>query len=89
VSTNSDREVRLPDGVALHARPAGLFVKTALKYRSQVWVAAGGREADAKSIMSVLGLGAKGGSSLTVRALGDDAEAAVDALAVCVAGLVE
>jgi phosphocarrier protein len=79
----------LPDGIALHARPAGLFVKTALKYRARVWVRTDGREADAKSIMGVLGLGAKGGTNLTVRAEGEDAEAAVEALAVCVAALVE
>ena len=45
------------------------------------------READAKSLLSVLALGAKGGTTLRLRADGDDAPVAVDALAGCVAGL--
>jgi phosphotransferase system HPr (HPr) family protein len=86
---SSDREVALPGGVALHARPAGAFVKTALRFRSRVWVAAGDRETDAKSIMGVLALGAGGGALLRLRAEGDDATEALEALAVCVAGLLE
>jgi phosphotransferase system HPr (HPr) family protein len=54
-----------------------------------VVVAANGREADAKSLMSVLALGAKGGSTLTLRAEGEEASGAVQALADCIAGLVE
>jgi phosphotransferase system HPr (HPr) family protein len=52
-------------------------------------VSAGGRDADAKSLLSVLALGAKGGTPLELRADGDDAPRAVDALAVCVSGLVD
>ncbi|MDQ6774355.1 MAG: HPr family phosphocarrier protein [Candidatus Dormibacteraeota bacterium] len=82
-------EVALPGSVALHARPAGLFVKTAMRFQSQVRVAAGGKAADAKSILAVLALGATGGTPLTLTAEGPDAGAALDALAACVAGLVE
>ena len=77
----------MPDQVALHARPAGRFVKTAAGFRSRVTVAVNGRQADAKSILSVLALGARGGVALTIRAEGDDAEDAVGALAECVMGL--
>lgn len=79
----------LPAAVALHARPAATFVKTAMRFRSRVSVGANGKTADAKSILSVLALGAKGGTSLQLNADGDDAGAALDALAACVAGLVE
>jgi phosphocarrier protein HPr len=89
VPASSDTEARLPDGVDLHARPAADFVRAALGFDADVWVAANGREADAKSLMSVLALGAKGGSTLLLRAEGDDAAAAVGALAGCVAALVE
>ena len=84
---SSERLVSMPDQVALHARPAGQFVKTAAGFRSRVTVAANGKVADAKSILSVLGLGARGGVALTIRAEGDDADAAVGALADCVTGL--
>ena len=56
---------------------------------SKIVVAANGREADAKSILSVLGLGATAGTTLLVRADGEDAAAALDALAESLAGVVE
>ena len=81
--------VALPDGVALHARPAGLFVKTAMRFQSRVTVAVDGRVVDAKSILAVLALGAHGGTVLRLGAEGEDAPAALDALAGCVSNLVE
>lgn len=81
---SSDVTVTLPQSIALHARPAGLFVKTALKFQSRVTVAVDGKVADAKSILAVLALGAEGGTSLRLTAEGDDAASALDALATCV-----
>jgi phosphocarrier protein HPr len=77
----------LPAGVDLHARPAAQFVRLAMGFRARIVVAAGEREVDAKSLLSVLSLGAKGGSSLRLAADGEDAPGAVAALAACVAGL--
>jgi phosphotransferase system HPr (HPr) family protein len=79
--------VRLPDTVDLHARPAADFVRTAMGFASSVQVAAGEREVDAKSLLSVLALGAKGGTELRLTAEGDDAAAALDALSARVATL--
>jgi phosphotransferase system HPr (HPr) family protein len=81
--------VTLPADVALHARPAATFVKTAMRFRSRVTVGVNGRVADAKSILAVLALGATGGTPLVLGAEGEDAPAALDALAACVSGLVE
>jgi phosphotransferase system HPr (HPr) family protein len=75
--------------VALHARPAGAFVKTALRFGSRLTVASDGKVADAKSILAVLALGAPGGTVLRLSAEGDDAAAALDALAACVTSLSE
>ncbi len=86
---SSEVQVAMPGDVALHARPAGQFVKTAMRFRSQIQVAAGDKEADAKSILSVLALGAKGGALLTLTATGDDAANALNALAACVSDLTE
>ena len=72
--------VTLPDGVDLHARPAADFVRTAMGFAAAIQVGAGGREADAKSLLSVLALGAKGGTELRLTAAGDDAGQALDAL---------
>ena len=66
----------------LHARPASLFVQKAAKYKSTIKVKKDGKEANAKSIISVLSLGASFGSEISIIADGPDAEEAV-------AGLVE
>lgn len=79
----------MPGAVALHARPAATFVKTALRFRSRVTVGVNGKKADAKSILAVLALGATGGTVLQLMADGEDAPAALDALAACVSNLVE
>jgi phosphocarrier protein HPr len=81
--------VALPAAVALHARPAATFVKTAVRFRSRVSVGVDGKVADAKSILAVLALGATAGTRLRLQAEGEDAPAALDALAACIAGLVE
>ena len=79
--------VTLPDGVALHARPAADLVRAASKLQVQVTVAANGKRANARSILEVLALGATGGTELTLSAGGPDAEAAVRTLGVVVAEL--
>lgn len=89
VPANSEIEVALPNDVALHARPAANFVKTAMRFRSRVTVGVNGRTADAKSILAVLALGATGGTQLMLSADGEDADAALRALASCVSTLVE
>src|ERR1700757_2599554 len=85
----ADMQVVLPNNVDLHARPAANFVRTAMRFSAQVTVALGEREVDAKSLLSILALGAKRGSSLRLRARGDDAAAAGDALRATVADLRE
>jgi phosphocarrier protein HPr len=85
----SSESVTLPSGVALHARPAATFVKTALKFQSRLTVGTDGKVADAKSILAVLALGAVGGTMLRLSAEGDDAREALTALATCVSGLIE
>ena len=86
---SSESTVALPEGVALHARPAATFVKTALRFSSRTTVALNGRVADAKSILAVLALGAVGGTVLHLSAEGEDAPDALAALSSCVSGLIE
>jgi phosphocarrier protein HPr len=81
VLASSDVAIVLPDGVDLHARPAGVFVKTAMRFSARIVVAHNGKTADAKSILAVLALGATGGTTLRLHAEGDDADAALQALA--------
>jgi phosphotransferase system HPr (HPr) family protein len=87
VPTSSETVVALPAGVDLHARPAADFVRTAIGFRAEIAVGANGKEANAKSLLAVLALGARGGTALRLRADGDDAGSALDALSGCLAAL--
>lgn len=71
--------------LGLHARACALFVKTASKYRSDVFVSRDDLEVNGKSIMGVMMLAAGKGSVITLSADGPDAEAALDGLATLVA----
>ena len=71
----------------LHARPAADFVRTAMGFGASITVGANGREADAKSLLSVLALGAKGGTTLSLGPTARTPLAAVEALAGCVCRL--
>ncbi|UYQ60357.1 HPr family phosphocarrier protein [Streptomyces peucetius] len=66
----------------LHARPAAVFVQAAARQPVKVTVARdGGTPVDARSLLSVLALGAKHGDPLVLSAEGDGAEAAIEELA--------
>lgn len=71
--------------LGLHARPAAAFVKVAGRFRAEVTVGRDDMVVNGKSIMGVMTLAAEPGSELTIRAEGDDAQAAADALATLVA----
>ncbi len=69
----------------LHARPAGALAVAAAQFSATVQlIVAGddgvGKEADAKSVLAVMQLGASSGRQVTVRAAGSDAEKAVETL---------
>ena len=66
--------------MGLHARPAALFVQTAQRFRSEISVRHGQRQANAKSITSILTLGANQGAEIELTAEGIDAQQALAAL---------
>ncbi|HET7479105.1 MAG TPA: HPr family phosphocarrier protein [Rubrobacteraceae bacterium] len=77
-----EREVTVVPKEGLHARPAAMFVKEAKRYTStDIVVVKGETEANAKSSLKLMTLGAKHGDTLIIRADGDEEEAAADALA--------
>ena len=80
------RAVVIVNTEGLHARPADMLARTALKYRSGVNVLCRNERVDAKSTLNLLVLGATQGTELIIEAAGDDAEEAVDALVALIAG---
>ncbi len=72
--------------LGLHARACALFVKTASRYKSDVFVSRDDLEVNGKSIMGVMMLAAEEGSTIKVRADGPDERDALVALAELVNG---
>jgi phosphocarrier protein len=80
-----ERSAPIVNRLGLHARPAAEFVKIANRFRAHIVVKKDDLEVNGKSIMGMMMLAAECGSALLIRADGDDAEAAVDALLALVA----
>jgi phosphocarrier protein len=80
-----EREVRIVNKLGIHARPAAEIVKTAGKFKCNITIVRDELEVNAKSIMGVMMLAAEFGATIVLRALGDDAEAALDALSTVIA----
>ena len=78
------RKVKILNQTGLHVRPAGLFVETANRFRSTVRVAAGDREADGRSVLSLMLLELTPGVEIVIRAEGEDEAQAAGALAALV-----
>jgi len=74
------REVVVSHAQGIHARPSHAIVTTAARFQSQVALTVEDRRADAKSILSVMTLGAVQGSRLGIEACGPDAREAAEAL---------
>jgi len=80
-----EKSAPIVNRLGLHARPAAEFVKIANRFRAHIVVRKDDLEVNGKSIMGMMMLAAECGSALLIRADGDDAEAAVDALLALVA----
>jgi len=86
VSGSHTVSVEVPNRLGLHARAAAKLVHLANQFQSQIDVTKGAQVADAKSIMGVLLLCAQQGATITFRATGPDAAAALAALCALVSG---
>jgi phosphocarrier protein len=78
-----ERTTTIRNRLGLHARPAADFVKVAAKFQSEISLGKDGVWVNGKSIMGVMTLAAEFGSTVTVRAEGEDAKHAIEALAQC------
>ena len=76
----TSRTVTVVNQLGLHARAAAKFVHLATRFESQIRVIRDAKTMDGKSIMGILLLAAARGTAITVEAVGNDEQAAVDAL---------
>lgn len=79
------RELLIVNRKGLHARATAKFVQTVERFEARVQVSRCGETVGGESIMGILTLGAGMGSTILVSAVGEDAEAALSAIADLVA----
>lgn len=75
---NKEIIVRCESG--LHNRQATYFVQKANEFSSSIWLESDNRKMNAKSLLGIMSLGIVTGATVTLSAMGPDAEAAVTAL---------
>lgn len=72
--------IKLQNEEGLHARPANLFSKAAMKFKCDIQLLKNGDSSkvfNPKSILSILSMGAVKGDEITIIANGDDEEEAI------------
>jgi phosphocarrier protein len=74
------RDIEIRNKLGLHARAAAKLVHTAARFRSDIKIRKGDEEVDGKSILGILLLAAARGTTITVKANGDDEAEAVEAI---------
>ena len=79
-----ERSVRIENRNGVHARPAAEIVKLAARFKSDITIIRDDLEVKGKSIMGVMMLAAEFGSTVTLRAVGPDSDAAVEQLAILI-----
>ena len=67
-----------PEGI--HARPAGVLVKEAKNFKSEIVVKVNGKSAQATKLMALMSLGVKNGQTITVEVTGEDEDTACEAM---------
>jgi phosphocarrier protein HPr len=76
----ASRTATVASSSGLHSRPAAVFAKAAAASGHTVTVSAKGKQADARSILGVLGLGVGTGDEVVLDVEGAEAERVADEL---------
>lgn len=75
--TGTDTEIPLTNEIGLHARPAALLARAVSDLDAQVTIGFGGKQVDARSVLGLMALGARGGDTIHVSAAGTEAAEAL------------
>ena len=76
-----EQKVKITNPTGLHLRPAGIFCQEAMKFSSKVTFRYNlNSEANAKSVLSVLGACVKSGDEIVIVCDGEDEQVALDTL---------
>jgi len=75
--TEEVAEIELRNEVGLHARPAALLARAINELQAEVVIGFREQEVDARSVLALMALGARGGDRVVVRARGPEAREAL------------
>jgi len=75
-----EHDIEIKNKLGLHARAAAKLVHTAARFRCDIKIRKGDEEVDGKSILGILLLAAGRGTTITIKANGDDEREAVEAI---------
>ena len=73
-------ETEIINKIGMHLRAAGLFVKVATRFDSEIFVVKNGRKANGKSILGLASLAIERGAIITIQIDGGDEGEAREAL---------
>ncbi len=73
-------EHTIKDKLGIHARPAGMLVKVAKEYSSDITISKGDKKAGATKLMALMSLGIKCGDTIEVTVTGEDEVAAANGM---------
>lgn len=74
------KEVKVENETGIHARPASILVDIANKFDSEIKLISNNKEANLKSIISIMSLAIGSGETVEIQADGRDEEEAVEKL---------
>ena len=80
------RTFKIVNRLGLHARPASALVKLAAGFNAEIYVEKEGQRARSTSVIELLLLCGQPGSEITVVAVGEDADQAVEAIGRLIGG---
>ena len=69
-------EYVIKDELGVHARPAGLIVKKAKEFESEIIITKADKSANSKKLIALMGLAIKQGDRITVKISGEDEDKA-------------
>lgn len=70
----------IKDKYGMHARPAGMLVKLAKEYKSEIEICKDGASVNATKLMALMGMNVKCGETVTININGEDEDAALAAV---------
>ena len=77
----SSEAILIPNATGLHARPAAVLANLAKRFSSRILLTRGDDQANAKSVVSIMGLEIAQNDKVVIVATGPDADAAIDSIA--------